>query len=428
MNSISTLNKTILFSSIIFCLVPLTYITGPFLSDLSIVFVVIIGTIYFIKKRLINEILKSKILLLSFAVYFYFLFTSLISNNILLSLESSLFYFRFFLFGIFTALIILINKKMIINLLFYTLTIAFTILLLSAIYELIFNSSIFDVCNSYVKHSKPQDRISSLFCRHLILGAYIVKLVPLYIYVLYEKFFESKGFNNLVCLLLIIFCFFVFFTGERTAFFLSLLQLFLITFILNKKIIPLFIFLLAIFLLGILNIDNKKISVYKIRMVDSITEIIDIKNNSFTFFTKGHEEIYISSFELYKKSPIFGIGPKVFRHDCVKHIFTCSTHPHNYYLQMLTETGLIGFFILFFLFIFVTFNLFKKVINITFHNIKISSDVFILILFFINFFPLVPTSSIFNNYNSVILFFGSGFLINMYKEKLFSKKLISNLK
>ena len=427
MNSLSSINKMILLSSFIFCLIPLTYITGPFLSDLSIVLVVIIGIVYLIREKLIYELIRSKIFLLSLAVYSYILFTSLISSNILLSLESSLFYFRFFLFGIITALIISINKKMIINMLFYTLTIAFTILLLSAIYELVFNSSIFDVCNKYVEHSKPHDRISSLFCRHLILGTYIVKLVPLYIYVLYEKFFETKNFNNLVCLLLIVFCFFVFFTGERTAFFLSLLQLFLITFILNKKIIPLFIILLGIFIFGILSFDNKKISAYKIRMVDSVMEIIDFKNNSFTFFTEGHEKIYISSIDLYKKSPVFGIGPKIFRNDCVKHKFTCSTHPHNYYLQMLTETGLIGFLILLSIFIIISFNLFKKLINITFRNKKISSDIFIFILFFINIFPLIPTSSIFNNYNSVILFFGSGFLINIYNKYLFSKKLINNL-
>ena len=146
MNSLSSINKMILLSSFIFCLIPLTYITGPFLSDLSIVLVVIIGIVYLIREKLIYELIRSKIFLLSLAVYSYILFTSLISSNILLSLESSLFYFRFFLFGIITALIISINKKMIINMLFYTLTIAFTILLLSAIYELVFNSSIFDVC------------------------------------------------------------------------------------------------------------------------------------------------------------------------------------------------------------------------------------------------------------------------------------------
>ena len=49
----------------------------------------------------------------------------------------------------------------------------------------------------------------------------------------------------------------------------------------------------------------------------------------------------------FKESPIFGIGTGNYRILCEKiakgnNIVACNTHPHNYYLQMLGETGVIG--------------------------------------------------------------------------------------
>ena len=52
------------------------------------------------------------------------------------------------------------------------------------------------------------------------------------------------------------------------------------------------------------------------------------------------------------KNKYFGVGLKNFRYVCDEKFdtftqkkFLCSTHPHNLYLEILSETGLIGFVI-----------------------------------------------------------------------------------
>ena len=60
---------------------------------------------------------------------------------------------------------------------------------------------------------------------------------------------------------------------------------------------------------------------------------------------------YLTAVEMFKEKPILGHGYKSFRNKCKKYDYInskfvknrCSTHPHNTYVQLLTETGLIGF-------------------------------------------------------------------------------------
>jgi O-antigen ligase len=52
--------------------------------------------------------------------------------------------------------------------------------------------------------------------------------------------------------------------------------------------------------------------------------------------------------QLFKTSPLLGIGPATHRELCPKFIsqpsdFRCDNHPHNFYIQFLTETGIFGF-------------------------------------------------------------------------------------
>ena len=82
----------------ILCLIPIALTTGPFLPDL---FISILGlsTIYFLFSNEFNfRLLKNHITIFLFVFYFYLLIISFFSDNILLSLESSLFYFRFIFF------------------------------------------------------------------------------------------------------------------------------------------------------------------------------------------------------------------------------------------------------------------------------------------------------------------------------------------
>ena len=57
--------------------------------------------------------------------------------------------------------------------------------------------------------------------------------------------------------------------------------------------------------------------------------------------------VWQGGFVAFQESPIIGIGPDVYRKTCsaLTEGFTnidCHTHPHNYYIQLAGETGLIG--------------------------------------------------------------------------------------
>ena len=59
----------------------------------------------------------------------------------------------------------------------------------------------------------------------------------------------------------------------------------------------------------------------------------------------GHMPLFLTAIDTWKINKILGGGIKSFRVDCSKitGYRMCSNHPHNYYLEILTESGLVGF-------------------------------------------------------------------------------------
>ena len=98
---------------ILFSFLPFTLLTGPFLSDLSVSICGMLILIYF----LINknyEYFKSLPVKIFFIWCLYLIVNSIFSENIILSFESSLFYFRFGFFSLALFYLLSINSKNII--------------------------------------------------------------------------------------------------------------------------------------------------------------------------------------------------------------------------------------------------------------------------------------------------------------------------
>jgi O-antigen ligase len=128
---------------------------------------------------------------------------------------------------------------------------------------------------------------------------------------------------------------------------------------------------------------------------------------------------YYAAIELFLEKPLIGHGPKSFRIKCENtkidkdtrdriHYYrdyrACSTHPHNYLLEFISENGIIGglFFIgLFFFIFFITYKKYKIPILIS-----IGSLILAIIL------PFRPSGSFFSTFNASMFFYIFGFFLH----------------
>ena len=107
---------------------------------------------------------------------------------------------------------------------------------------------------------------------------------------------------------------------------------------------------------------------------------------------------------MFLDKPLLGHGPKLFRIKCKEEKYlnyneTCNNHPHNFYMQLLSETGIIGFLFLFGLFIYFIYNISKH--SLYFFKTKkfLFSDYQICLLagLLITIWPFITTGNFFTN-------------------------------
>lgn len=380
--------------------IPLALITGPFIPDLILVICCLIF-IFLVLKTKNYFFLKSKFLFYFILFYFYILLRSIFSENVSNSLESSLFYFRFiiFIYAVHYCFSFIENSKSIFNL---GLIVAFSILIFDSYFQYI---------NGYntlgFKYTPP--RLSSYFGDELILGGYLSRFFPLLLGFLFLKFSNAKNLVIYVSLLLIIVFYLVILSGERssllTMLIISIAFIILCPVSLNKKLILIFLFICFVFLTIFLNesVFNRIINYTLVQVY------IDGKLQ----MSPQHMPIFESAIKMFIDNPIFGVGPKNFRILCLKELYFvengCATHPHNYYIQLLAETGIIGFSFIAFLYLILISKIIKNFFFVKSVNLYYC---FLLLSLFISFWPFVPSSNLFNNWISIVNFLPIGIILS----------------
>ena len=136
-------------------------------------------------------------------------------------------------------------------------------------------------------------------------------------------------------------------------------------------------------------------------------------------FASGHAVIYLTAIDVWTDNPIIGHGIKSFRIKCLTKLYlpnrVCSSHPHNYYLELLNDTGLLGTL----LFLFAVFYLItNKFFNFKYYekNEKIFF-ICLLVIIIAELFPLKSSGSFFSTTNSSFIFLILGMLNGLKKEK-----------
>ena len=140
--------------------------------------------------------------------------------------------------------------------------------------------------------------------------------------------------------------------------------------------------------------------------------------------SNGHLLVFNTGIQQWKKSKIFGNGMKSTIINCKYNtpFLVCTSHPHNYIIEILLDVGIIGFILIYTLFFLATLNFFKFYNNTTDLRLKLISVPFFLITFF-EFFPLRSSGSFFTTNNSVVIFLMLAFFINISRLHSEDKKL-----
>lgn len=148
----------------------------------------------------------------------------------------------------------------------------------------------------------------------------------------------------------------------------------------------------------ILNYYNKKFA------SDEVNELYRFPIASDKFQNSPWGNLAINGIEMFKDNLWTGVGLKNFRLLCNKYnkysAEGCSTHPHNFYIEILSELGLIG--LIFILFIFFLF--FKKYLLFN----KTTKDLplcFFIIFLMVYLVPLIPKGSFFTNWTQFLFWF-----------------------
>ena len=285
--------------------------------------------------------------------WIYLIINSLIFNFSLDSLGTSLVYIRYGIFVIAIAALLDFDDKFI-RYFFYCIFACFSALILDGFYQYFNGENIFGYITS------NQYRVSSFFYDELILGGYLSRLWPIF-FGLSIIIFDQK--SKLFLIFIAIFILseaLIFLSGERSSFFyINLSAIFVILFSQKLFKLRLFTLLSSILLLTFISffhpVAKERIidqTLIGMNMVENQDLVNDSNNNQFYFFTKSYHDIYISAYKMYLENKITGIGIKNYRKECndpryfVNEKAVCSTHPHNTYIQLLAETGIIGFLFL----------------------------------------------------------------------------------
>lgn len=416
---------------------PILIIFGSGIINISVVFLNIIFFVHIISTRnfrFFNDNRVYFLILLSFLIF-------QVLNNFLnlnfIYFDKSIYYLRFLLLP-------LVFK-------YFSKFIKFDFLKLSKIYLIILMLIIFDLFYQYIfdvnligfkpgLYNFDQDiyeRYSGIFNNELILGSYLSSFGFLII----SFFFCFNKRNNFYLLILLSILFFsILITGERSSLMniiISIIFIFLFIKPLRFKLTILGLTFLAISIIGINFSDQLKLRYfdYPLRVLLNESENNQIENNHFktlnlksaysNFINKTHWGMhYKTASSMFYDKPINGHGFKQFRIKCENYSFLfskkllneaatkngCSTHPHHYILEILSEQGIIGL-IIFFLSVFI---LIKDIL------IRTDDKIYVIFLFSIilgYMLPIKPSGSIISTWSASIfwLLLSFGYIKNKKK-------------
>ena len=386
---------------------PILIVFSPLLSNLNLALISIFG-FYYILKYKPSYFIKNLYIKLFFIFWLLLILSSVISEYKFHSLKSSFFYIKNLFFIIAIYIIAINNKNFLKNFLKLFISV-YLFLIIDALIQIYFGFNIF----GYELTKIENGRVSGAFGKELILGSYLTRnlFIVIGIYSLINK--NSKFIIFFILITSII----VLFTKERASFFLLVFGV-MIYIIFSNNMSKKIKFFFTITFVGLLLLISLNINhIYSRMFVETKNNLL---SNSKIIFTEGHTKHFITAYKIYEQNKIMGIGPNNFRKECEKDEYKifdgCTTHPHNFYIQILAEVGIAGLIFIIIFFITILTKLFKN-INSQHHRHK-EFQLCILIALLINFWPITTSGNFFGSSLSNIYILPFAFLMLFKKISL----------
>ena len=380
----------------LFCSIPVSFLLGPAISLANII-LINLSFIILVICRGDYKFLKSEPIKYLLILYIYLIINSFLSIDGSINISRNFGFIRFVI--LFAAINYFFKYEN-----FYTSVFNFWLFIILIVsvdtcIEQFTGTNIFGF-NYGERFSNGEpffSRVVSFFKDEAIVGGYLLGFYFILSGFMFNKLNSKKIIISYIIIIAILVV--IILTGERSnsiraflGFILFILFLKKINFK-NKIILIITIISLLIFL-----ISNQ--TYLKIRFLSNIKSIFTTHTIYF--------DIYKSGIQVYKNNKLFGVGNKNYRVETCTETnvlkaensenYFCQNHPHQIYIELLSEHGLIGSFLIFFILYKLVFS---KILNTFFNNnyVKIGSLIYILTMFI----PLIPTGAIFGDFLLTLL-------------------------
>lgn len=423
--------------NLLLSLLPLSFIAGNLVINLNMVLIVLASLVFWRK-----DFFKIEILFLDKLLFFLFFFsvvTSLINYNDFSASDPSLTkenfiktitFLRYLLFY-FSIRLIIEKNYFDLKTFFLSSSICVLFVSLDLILQLYKGFDIFGF-------PKGQHKLSGPFGDEYIAGSYLQRF-SLFLFFLIPIFKGKINYQSLFLFFLFLLIFFsIVIAGNRMPFVLFIMSI-LILFSIEKdlrKFLFILIPLIFIIIFAIISfyphikdsLDHfLKLALQIIFSMDEIFQDRSLNPSKVylkdSYFFEGN--MYLKEFNLgyltWKENMIIGGGINSFYLNCKLNFNICTSHPHNYYLEILSELGVIGLSIILLIFARLIY-LFFKIKN---NAIVINSN-FILpfvLLFFVEIFPLKTSGSFFTTGNATYIFLLIAVIVGLLNKLSYDKNL-----
>ena len=413
--------------------IPLSYILGNFILNLNVVIIILAGFFLYNKGERLKINIVDKLMIFAFS---YIILTGLwnttesyffgyTQNKDLTIINKSLLFLRY-IFLYFAIRLITYKEQINYKFLFYSFGLLSLFVSIDIIFQFFNGKDLFGFTSPYI------NKLTGPFHTEAIAGGFIQK----FSFFLFFGFMLLIKVNDIkIKILILTLLFFVTFlsiilSGNRMSLILFLFGIFIV--FINTKTLRKYILHIIVstsLMVAILFSVNDSVKNYYNGFYQASKNIVLIYSNKLLGsdldipYEKKHTYLheFESGFSTWKLNKYIGGGVKSFRYNCPKRKIeavnvrtTCNIHPHNYYLEILTDLGVIGLVLFLSIIIMSIIKSFSALKN---EKIKYILSPFFYV-FVAEVFPIRASGSFFTTNNATVIFLLLAIIISLsYKTK-----------